>query len=118
MVKEAQKKAVQEVIEKVKLGDAELEIVLHFKYLGVMQSRDSDPLVAVNHRIAVAWSRYADLKRLPTASRLPKGLRLRLLHASLLYGCDSWKLSKASPTKAKRHSVKDAIKNYWTDYRR
>ncbi len=62
-----------------------------------MQSSDGDPLVAVNHRIAIAWSRYTHLKRILTASRLPKGLRLRLLNASVistvLYGCESWKLT-------------------------
>ncbi len=42
-------------------------------------------------------SGYADLRRLLTASRLPKDLRLRLLNASvistLLYGCEAGKLS-------------------------
>ncbi len=49
------------------------------------------------HRIAIAWSRYAHLKRILTASRLPKVLRLRLLKVSvistLIYGCESWKLT-------------------------
>ncbi len=82
--------------------DAELSNALHFKYLGVMTSSDGDSLVAVNHRIAIAWSRYADLKRLLTASRLPKGLRLGLLNASvistLMYTCEAWKL----PARARR----------------
>ncbi len=52
LVKEAKKKAEQEELEKVKLGNAELSNVLHFKDLGIMQSSDGDPLVAVNHRIA------------------------------------------------------------------
>ncbi len=71
--------------------------VLHFKYLGVMQSSDGDPLFAVNHPIVIAWSRYADLKRLLTAQDYQKGLCLRLLNASLisnlLYGCEAWKMS-------------------------
>ncbi len=50
---EAKKKAEQEELEKVKLGDLELSNVLHFKYLGVMQSSDGDSLVAFNHRIAI-----------------------------------------------------------------
>ncbi len=49
-----------------------------------MQSSDVVSLVAVNHRIAIAWFRCADLKRLPTASRLSKGLRLRVSNASVI----------------------------------
>ncbi len=81
LVKDVKKKAEQEELEKVNLGDAELSNILHLKYLGVMQSIDGHSLIAVNHRTAISWSLYADLKRLLTASRLPKGLRLRLLDA-------------------------------------
>ncbi len=61
-----------------------------------MQSGDDcDPIVAVNQRIAIAWSRYVDFKRILTTSRLPKGLRLRLLkELDLRCGCESWKLTK------------------------
>ncbi len=62
-MKEVKNTAELEEFEKVNLGDAELSNVLHFKYLGVIQSSDGDSLVAVNHRIAIAWSRYAELKR-------------------------------------------------------
>ncbi len=33
---------------------AKLSNVPHFKYLGVLQSSDGDPFVAMNHRIAIA----------------------------------------------------------------
>ncbi len=36
------------------------------------QELSSSAFVAVDHRIEIAWSRYADLKRLLTASRLSK----------------------------------------------
>ncbi len=62
-----------------------------------MQSSDGNLLVAVNHLIAIAWSRYTHLELILTASRLPKGLYLRLLNASvistLLCGSESWKLT-------------------------
>ncbi len=62
-----------------------------------MQSGDGDQLVPVNHRMEIAWSRYINLKRILTSSRLPISLRLRLPQAfvmsTLLYGCESWKLS-------------------------
>ncbi len=44
LVKEANKKAAQEELETVRLGEADLSTTLHFKYLGVMQSGDGDPL--------------------------------------------------------------------------
>ncbi len=53
-LKEAKKKAEQEELEKVKLGDAELSNFLQFKYQGVMQSSDGAPIVAINHRISIA----------------------------------------------------------------
>ncbi len=62
-MKEVKNTAELEEFEKVNLGDARTFKRSHFKYLGVMQSSDGDSLVAVNHRIAIAWSRYAELKR-------------------------------------------------------
>ncbi len=47
-------KAELDEIQKVRLGTQELENVLRFKYLGVMQSSDEDPLVPVNHRVAIS----------------------------------------------------------------
>ncbi len=68
-----------------------------FKYLGVLQSGDGDPLVPVNHRIEIAWSRYTNLKRILTSPGLQRRLRIRLLKASmispLLCGCESWKIT-------------------------
>ncbi len=62
-----------------------------------MQSCDGDPLVPINRRIEIAWSRYINLKRILTSPRVPRRLRLQLLKASvmsmLLYGCESWKLT-------------------------
>ncbi len=75
------------MLEQIKLGDTKLAKFLHFKYLVVIQSSAGDLLVAVNHRIFIAWSGYTDLQRLLTASRLPKGLRLHLLNQSYRRFC-------------------------------
>ncbi len=73
LVKEAERNAAQKELDRVKLGEEELEKnVLHFKYLGVMYSGDGDSLVVVNHREAIARSRYAVPKQTLTPSRMPK----------------------------------------------
>ncbi len=85
--------AAQVEFENITLGELDLNNVLHFKYLRVMQSGDGDPSVPVNHPFAVAWSRYRDLKRVLTDARLSTGTsrcliisftaRLRLLRRFL-----------------------------------
>ncbi len=59
----AKRKATQENLEHVRLGEEDLSNTLHFKYLGVVQSEDGDPLVSVEHRIIIACSRFRDLKK-------------------------------------------------------
>ncbi len=72
--------------------------VLHFKYLGVMQSGDGDPLVPLSHRIVLASSRFGQLKRVLKEKKLSKSLRLRIFSSRvlsmLLYGCDAWNLTE------------------------
>ncbi len=63
LVKEAKRKAAQEQLDNVRLGDEELSNTLQFKYLGVMQSGDGDPLTPVNHRITKAWTSFRNLKK-------------------------------------------------------
>ncbi len=72
LVKQTKRKAAQERFERVKIGDEEISNVLHFKYLGVMQSGDGDPLVPVSHRIVLVWSRFGPLKRVHTEKKLSK----------------------------------------------
>ncbi len=52
ILKKGKAQAEQEKLDKVRLGNEELRNVLHFEYLGVLQSSDGDPLVPVNHQIA------------------------------------------------------------------
>ncbi len=58
---------------------------------------DGDPLTPVNHRITKAWTSFPNLKRVLTDTKVPASLRLRLFGtsvvSSLLYGCESWKLT-------------------------
>ncbi len=78
LVKEAKRKAAQEQLENVRLGDEDLSNTLQFKYLGVMQSGDGDSLTPVNHRITKAWTSFRNLKRVLTDTKLRTSLRLRL----------------------------------------
>ncbi len=86
-----------------------------------LHSSDSVLLVAVNHRIAIAWSRYADLKRLLTDSRLQKGLRVPfkcVSHIDSSVRMRVVEIVSASPTQVKRSSAKDAINTNSTDHLR
>ncbi len=62
IVKESKRKAAQEELEKVRLEQEDLQKVLHLKYLGIMQSGDGDPIVPVDHRMTISWTRFRDLK--------------------------------------------------------
>ncbi len=53
-------------LAKVRLEEEEIENVLCFKYLGVMQAGDGDPMAPVKHRVNIAWARFRDLKRVLT----------------------------------------------------
>ncbi len=52
----------------------------------------------MNHRITQAWASFRNLKRVLIDTKLPTSLRLRLFGtfvvSSLLYGCESWKLTE------------------------
>ncbi len=54
IVKESKRKEAQEKLEKVRLERRRPTEGLHFKYLGVMQSGDADPMVPVNHRVTIS----------------------------------------------------------------
>ncbi len=53
ILKESKRKAAQAQLEKVRLEEKYLKNVLHFKYFGVLQSGDGDPMVPVNHRVTI-----------------------------------------------------------------
>ncbi len=63
LVKAAKRKAAQEELNSVRLGEEDLSNTLHFKYLGVMQSGDGDPLAPVNHRITKRLDQLSEPKK-------------------------------------------------------
>ncbi len=78
------KKAAQDNLNHAKLGEEELSNTLQFKYLGVMQAADGDPLAPVFHLVEIAWSRFINLKYILTASKVLKSLRLLLFQDSVI----------------------------------
>ncbi len=87
-----EREAAQDNLSHAKLTDEELSNTLQFKYLGVMQAADGDPLTSVFHCVEIAWSRFINLMYILTASKVSKSPRLRLFQAlvisTLLYGCE------------------------------
>ncbi len=97
LVQEAKRKAAQEQLDNERLEDEDWSNTLQFKYLGVKQSGEGDPLTPVKKRITKSWNSFRNLKRVLTDTKLPTSLRLRLflisVVSSLFYGCKSWKLT-------------------------
>ncbi len=67
-----EKEAAQDNLNHAELGDEELSNALQFKYLGVVQAADGDPLAPVFHRVEIAWSRFRNLRYILTASKVSK----------------------------------------------
>ncbi len=93
------KEQAEEELAKITLEEEELENFHCFKYLGVIQAGDGDPMVSVNHCVispGPALETQKGTDRGETQSRL----RIRLWNSSvksnLFYGCENWKLTQAA----------------------
>ncbi len=107
LLKEAKKKAEQEELEEFKLGDVEFANVLHFKYLGVMQSSDDDRKPS-NHDSLVQACRpqtASDCLKATKRSPPPPFKCISNICASLWMRV--MKIVSAGPTQARRCSFKD-----------
>src|SRR5215467_11232716 len=75
----------------------QVEQVKQFKYLGTWLTEDSRSSVDVKCRIALANVAFNSRKKLFT-SRLPMPLKKRIIKNAvwpvLLYGCETWSLTK------------------------
>ena len=63
ILKEKKKKETPEKFEKFKMGNQELGILLHLKYLGVLQSGGWEPTALFNHRIFITLKTFQNLRR-------------------------------------------------------
>lgn len=72
-----------------------IEKVEDFKYLGsYVRSTEKD----LDARIALTWAAFDKMRSILTSEKLDKNFKIRLFNAScisiLLYGCESWNLTK------------------------
>ena len=79
-------------------GDANLELVDKFCYLGDMLSVDGDADVAVETRIRIGWKKFKQLVPLLTNKDISLTVRGRLystcVRSSMLHGSETWPVRK------------------------
>ena len=82
----------------IKIDGKELELVKSFKYLGQHITNNGKCDNEVKTRIAIAKSRFGQLKHILTSYQTQPATRLRILqcyvHSTLLYGSETWTLNK------------------------
>ncbi len=69
----------------MRLGEEDLSNSLHFKYLGVTQSGDGDPLTPAKNRITNTWTSIRNVTKMLTDTKLPRSLRLPLFGTSVTF---------------------------------
>ena len=99
---------------KIVIDGEALEEVTSFKYLGQNITTDGKTDDEIKTRIAVARLRFSELSNILTSQSTQLGTRIRLLkcyvHSVLLYGSETWTITKTSERKIKAFEM-------WT-YRR
>ena len=80
------------------VGGKELKQVKSYLYLGQMVTSDGRCDTEIKRRIGIAKSSFGKMKDALTSRRLNLSTRKRLLHcyvmSTLLYGCETWTISK------------------------
>jgi len=88
----------QGMLDKVKIGDQELENVYDFVYLGCDIAGDGDQEVTVKHRCGIAWGKVGEYKKVLTSTKLPLKMRIRYFAALIVqpmtYGSEAWLFTK------------------------
>ena len=83
---------------KIAIDDKELEQVEKFKYLGQHIVNKAESKTEIKTRIAIARTKFGELKSILSSERTQINTRLRVLqcyvHSTLLYGCETWTLNK------------------------
>jgi len=81
-------------------GDANLELVDKFCYLGDMLSVEGDADAAVETRIRIGWNKFRQLVPLLTNKDVSLKVRGRLysscVRSSMLHGSETWPITKES----------------------
>jgi len=75
-------------------GDANLELVDNFCYIGDMLSIDRDADAAVETRIRIGWNKFRQMVMLLTNKDISLSVRGRLysscVQSSMLHGSETW----------------------------
>ena len=83
----------------IKVGDAELEEVQSFKYLGSTLNENVTSETEIKNRLAIATNQLAKLHRIWSSSAISTAVKIRLMKSLItsiaLYGCEAWTHSKA-----------------------
>ena len=82
----------------IAVNGEELEQVTKYKYLGSIVTQDGRCVDEIKTRIAIAKTAFNKVKSLVTNRSISVGLRKRFIKSyvwsTLLYGCESWNMSK------------------------
>jgi hypothetical protein len=89
---------VQEAAGVVMMGSKRLENVFNFDYLGFRFQADGDTICALEQRMAIARTRFAQLHEIWRSKKLPTSAKLRIYACAvvsvLTYGNEIWKFSE------------------------
>ena len=95
----------QGTLEKVKIGQEELDNVYSFVYLGADVPADGNPEVPVQHRCNIAWGTFNDYRKSLTAGKLPTAMRTNLFRSlvvsTMVYGSSAWMFTESMRKKVK-----------------
>jgi len=91
-------------------GDANLELVDKFYYLGDMLSVDGDADAAVENRIRIGWNKFIQLVPLLTNKNISLKVRGRLysscVQSSMLHGSETWPIRKENEVALQRAEMR------------
>lgn len=107
------------------IDDELVELISSFIYLSYLLNWQRDHNKAIGRRLVVDWTTFRKNKSFFTTPRSYMGLERRLFHyralPAMLYGCDTWALTKAVEdrlAKAQRYMVRQMVsvrlRNRWT----
>jgi hypothetical protein len=97
--------AVQDAAGVVMMGKKRLKMVFAFGYLGFRFQADGDRVPALEQRMAIARSRFAELHEIWRSKKLPTSQKLRIYACAVVsvlsYGNEVWLLSEKIKSKIK-----------------
>lgn len=107
-------------IEMVQVDGKELEEVLKFVYLGGTLTQKGDSEEDIRSRLGKARAAFSKLRNIWKSSQLKLNTKLKIFKSNvvavLLYGCETWRMTKSDETKLDvflHKSLRRLMKIYW-----